>query len=654
MNRETDARMVRESLRGNREAFASLVRKYQGYAYGTGISMLSDFDLARDVAQEAFLRAYRDLHKLRDPARFSHWLHGIVRNVAHRMLRERRRVRSMSEELASSLELRAPGPSPLQAVQRAEERAMVRGALARLGAKNREALSLFYVDDLSYREIASYLDVTEATVRGRLEHGRGELREELNMVAKEFSERQLPEEFPAQLSALLDAVAELREKHEKAVRRLTEMGAPAVAPLCGALQDARASVRLVAAEALCVIGDDRALGPMLAFLTASDDETLPQGGVRRKMDMPDVRDFLIRMAHEGPERLQGACIVLVASKLGDEKACKQILEIFRNKSLPVGTRFHAVRALCDLNPEVASEFAYEALRDDALRSREAWLIAANLGGRIPIDLCLPGFARSITPFGRFLAGRLVLEHGEEGVRALEKVIRKGSSDERATAAVALADRAHPEAFDALMSELLRGCRDRKWLHLVERKLVRNFTDKLLEWAGEAQPEKLKRPEVVQVVARARFALARGATDDILLWGAPEERKRALQKLGQEQGAESLPVLRRCLRDGRPQKVTREAMRWMRRLKGAAMPVVMDMLGSEHWTERKAAACLLRQWGELTQEARVRALSDPHIAVRHGAAGCHPDDSRRVRLEVRWSPSGYVQDRMDSSRHQQQC
>ena len=51
----------------------------------------------------------------------------------------------------------------------------------------------------------------------------------------------------------------------------------------------------------------------------------------------------------------------------------------------------------------------------------------------------------------------------------------------------------------------------------------------------------------------------------------------------------------------------------------ARPVVDDMLRSEQWPERKAAVCLLRRWGELTPDAKRRALDDPHIAVQHAAA-----------------------------------
>jgi hypothetical protein len=62
---------------------------------------------------------------------------------------------------------------------------------------------------------------------------------------------------------------------------------------------------------------------------------------------------------------------------------------------------------------------------------------------------------------------------------------------------------------------------------------------------------------------------------------------------------------------------------MQRLGEAAMPTVRQMLDSDHWTERKAAYCLLRRWKVLTPELRQRGQADTHVAVRHAAAGCLP-------------------------------
>ena len=279
MDKRSDPALVIEAVAGRKESFAVLVRRYQDYAYGTAVGLLGDSERARDVVQEAFLRAYRDLPKLKDPARFGGWLRGIVRHTAHGALRELTRVRALAEELGPSAERLEP-PSDRQA-EEAERRRIVRRALARLNEKNREAVSLYYVDGLSYADIAAFLSVTETAVRGRLHRGRRQLRKELAMVARAFEDENLPQDFPAEIRRLLDELAAGRERAEHTVRLLADIGSQAVEPLCQAMGDPRDVVREVAARALCRIGDRRALGPILSrrgpFSCEKDGKAEPGG-----------------------------------------------------------------------------------------------------------------------------------------------------------------------------------------------------------------------------------------------------------------------------------------------------------------------------------------------------------------------------------------
>ena len=182
MDERTDEALVAETLAGNRDAFACLVRKYQDYVYATAVGILSDFELARDVAQEAFLCAFRDLQRLREPSRFGGWLHGIVHRTAGTALREMARGRVLSQELHRIAATPDSAPAPDRAAEEAEVHAIVRRALARLSEDNREVVCLHYVDGLSYTDIAGYLGVTKAAVQGRLQRARGKLRKELTMI----------------------------------------------------------------------------------------------------------------------------------------------------------------------------------------------------------------------------------------------------------------------------------------------------------------------------------------------------------------------------------------------------------------------------------------------------------------------------------------
>jgi len=614
MDERPDAALVSAALAGEKDAFCALVRRYQDFAYGLAVGMLSDFDLAQDVVQEAFLAAYCSLRKLKDPARFGGWLRGIVRHTAHRAVRDREHLRRLTARLSHVMEAFDEAPPPDRAAEEAERRRVVRAALERLQARNREVVSLYYVDGLSYGEIAGFLSVTQATVKGRLQRGRAQLREELRMVEDTFRERRLPDDFASEIQRLLEAWAERGVEQRGEVERLVEIGAPAVEPLLQALDDPRAAVRRGAANALCAIGDPRALDPILEGWRASRLAFR----IKDVLAIRGAREALLRALREGERHDQWWAMEVLRHARGDDEVFDAVYEIFRR---PGRSRAGTVEALCDIRPGSAEAVLVEALDspDLTLRRRAPWA-ALRRGLALPIEACMKAFVGGVYWWGRLCAGSLVLKHGEEGVKALERVMRTGSPDERATAAMALtvARESGEEAFEALKGELLRGLQDRKWVKAVSRALAGHYPRQSASWI-EAEPELVATsPDVAWVLARHPTAQVGPAIERLSRDATPSIRAAALRALGRRRGAALLPELRTCLREGGPGKVTREAFRQMLRLRDAAMPTAEAMLDSEHWTERKAAVGLLRRWGRLSPERRARATADPNVAVRMAA------------------------------------
>ncbi len=186
---EPDAALVERSRSGDREAFGALVERHQRWVVGFLAHMTGDWQHGEDLAQEAFLRAFGGLGKLRDPARFRSWVGGIAAHVAldwRRRTAPERRERPLDEAREPAFESGSPdtlagpsGPMGPMGTDLAETLAAVRAAALSLPEEERTVLALRAEGGLSYADIATALGVEESQVKGRLHRARRALRERL-------------------------------------------------------------------------------------------------------------------------------------------------------------------------------------------------------------------------------------------------------------------------------------------------------------------------------------------------------------------------------------------------------------------------------------------------------------------------------------------
>jgi RNA polymerase sigma factor (sigma-70 family) len=177
---------------GRLAAFGELVARFQDMAYGYAYSILGDFHLAQDAAQEAFVQAWQNLADMREPAAFAGWLRRIVFKHSDRIRRARRALPAAEETAAPA----SAEPEPPVAAQQAELRQAVLAAVRGLPEPQREVTTLFYINGYDTNEIAAFLEVPVSTVKNRLHGARKRLRERMmNMVADELHSHGLPEDF---------------------------------------------------------------------------------------------------------------------------------------------------------------------------------------------------------------------------------------------------------------------------------------------------------------------------------------------------------------------------------------------------------------------------------------------------------------------------
>ena len=177
--RQTDDELIERVRKGETRFFAELVQRYQDPVYGMTLRFVRSAGDAEDLAQEAFLRAYRGLDGFKGDARFSTWLYRITWNLCADWLRRKRKSgrASLSTDDASGVPDSRVGLE--EQVLEAEERREVRRALDRLDEKYRGVLILLYYQKLTYEQIAAILDVPVKTVETRLYRARKLLKERL-------------------------------------------------------------------------------------------------------------------------------------------------------------------------------------------------------------------------------------------------------------------------------------------------------------------------------------------------------------------------------------------------------------------------------------------------------------------------------------------
>jgi RNA polymerase sigma factor (sigma-70 family) len=169
--RTEDAELVARARLRDAGAFGELVERHQRLVLGVALARCGDPALAEDVAQEAFVTAWRDLHRLREAGRVATWIAGIARNLAAAASRtKRRRDRATLPEAE-------PVPTPSDVALDREDRELLAHGLADVPDAQREVLVLYYLEGESIARIAEGLGVGEDVVKQRLSRGRRVLRD---------------------------------------------------------------------------------------------------------------------------------------------------------------------------------------------------------------------------------------------------------------------------------------------------------------------------------------------------------------------------------------------------------------------------------------------------------------------------------------------
>ena len=169
---DDDQRLVERCLKGDQEAFAELVVRYQRPIYHMAFRVLGNVEDAREITQSVFLKVAERLDDYNPRFKFFSWIYRITINAALNV----RRSSGREELVGEDLEVQDSGADPEASMSAAQQSVQIQKALMRLKFENRAVLTLRHFSDCSYREIGQILDLDEKTVKSRLYEGRQQLR----------------------------------------------------------------------------------------------------------------------------------------------------------------------------------------------------------------------------------------------------------------------------------------------------------------------------------------------------------------------------------------------------------------------------------------------------------------------------------------------
>jgi RNA polymerase sigma-70 factor (ECF subfamily) len=179
MNSSAD--LVVRASSGDQEAFRLIFERYSRPVISFIYDFVGDRGLAEELTQETFVRAFRNLHALRQETKLSTWLFGIARNVARESLRARARDgRHVALDDRSVLDLSDQGPVPVNQLLSKELNELIHRALASLDEDKRLVFTLKVFQQCSYEEIADITGFSIAKLKTDLHRARSEMRRRIS------------------------------------------------------------------------------------------------------------------------------------------------------------------------------------------------------------------------------------------------------------------------------------------------------------------------------------------------------------------------------------------------------------------------------------------------------------------------------------------
>ncbi len=176
----TDNEIISQVLTGNQGAYAQLVDRYQNYVFTLVLRLVKSREDAEELAQDAFVKAFKYLKDFRGDSKFSTWLYTIVNNTCITFLRKKRlEIQSLDNEQVFSRADNLDSGLRADTVEQKSKQTMVNEAISLLNPDDAMVITLFYKAEQSLEETAAVLGIEINAAKVRLHRGRARLKEKM-------------------------------------------------------------------------------------------------------------------------------------------------------------------------------------------------------------------------------------------------------------------------------------------------------------------------------------------------------------------------------------------------------------------------------------------------------------------------------------------
>src|SRR5688572_4587790 len=177
---QNDNELISRVLRGDQQAFAGLVSRYQNYVFTLALRFTRNREDAEEVSQDIFIKAYKALADFRGASKFSTWLYTIVNTTCISFLRKKRmEIHSLDSEKVFEVADSQDSGMRANLVEQKSRVAMINSAIRMLNGDDAEIITLFYKGEQTLEEIAQILCIETNTAKVRLHRARARLKEKM-------------------------------------------------------------------------------------------------------------------------------------------------------------------------------------------------------------------------------------------------------------------------------------------------------------------------------------------------------------------------------------------------------------------------------------------------------------------------------------------